>query len=312
MKIAVMGTGGVGGVFGARLAQAGCDVHFIARGAHLDAINQKGLHLVSAELGDNLIKPAQATADPTTIGPVDIVFITVKLWDTETAVRQIEPLVSDNTAVISLQNGIAKDDAVRAKYGAANTVGGVSYVAATISEPGVVTQKGVVQRLVFGEYGMPTSERLEKLKDACLAAGLEAEIHPHIENAIWEKFVFLVAMSAVTAATRQTIGPVRSHPKTRQLLVDVMKEAIAIAGARGITFDDGLIERRLTYWDNLSPDVTSSMQHDLQHGNRLELPWLSGTVVELGKSLGVETPVNRVLVDVLSPFVDGSSTNGKG
>lgn len=311
MKIAVMGTGGVGGVFGARLAQAGCDVHFIARGAHLAAIKQNGLNLVSEELGDCLLKPAQATDDPASIGPVDIVLLSVKLWDTENAVIQVKPLVGEHTAVISLQNGISKDDVVRAHYGDANTVGGVSYVAATISEPGVVTQKGVVQRLVFGEYDRPTSPRLEALREACLKAGLEAEIHPDIQKAIWEKFVFLVAMSAVTAATRQTIGPVRSHPQTRQLLVDVMTEAIAVAAARGITFDDALIQRRLDYWDNLSPDVTSSMQHDLKEGNRLELPWLSGKVVELGKSLGVETPVNRVLVDVLSPFVNGSPSSNK-
>ncbi|MDZ4837133.1 MAG: 2-dehydropantoate 2-reductase [Candidatus Melainabacteria bacterium] len=311
MKIAVMGTGGVGGVFGARLAQAGCDVHFIARGAHLAAIKQNGLSLVSDEVGSALLKPAQATDDPSSIGPVDVVFVSVKLWDTEDAALKIKPLVSEETAIISLQNGISKDEIFRSHYGADHTVGGVSYVAATISEPGVVTQKGTVQRLVFGEYGKPSSKRLEALQQACLKAGLEAEIHTDIEKAIWEKFVFLVAMSAVTAATRQTIGPVRSHPSTRQLLIDVMTEAIAVAKARGITFDDSLVERRLEYWDNLSPDVTSSMQHDLEQGNRLELPWLSGKVVELGKSLAVETPVNRVLVDVLSPFIDGSASNGR-
>ena len=311
MKIAVMGTGGVGGVYGARLAQAGYDVHFIARGAHLAAMRDNGLKLVSQELGDVLLKPVQVTDDPAAIGTVDIVLFAVKLWDTESAARQIAPLVRSDTAIISLQNGVSKDDVIREAYGPSNTVGGVSYVAATITEPGVITQKGTVQRLCFGEYDAPTSNRLEQLRDACVKAGLEAEVHANIEQAIWEKFVFLVAMSAVTAATRQTIGPVRSHPRTRQLLIDVMTEAIAVARARGIKIDDSLVQSRLDYWDNLTPDVTSSMQHDLQQGNRLELPWLSGKVVELGESLGVETPVNRVLVDVLSPFIDGLNTNGK-
>lgn len=311
MKIAVMGTGGVGGVFGARLADAGCDVSFIARGAHLAAIRQNGLKIVSEEVKDVLIHPCKASDDPKEIGPVDIVLFCVKLWDTESAAKQIESMVGESTAIISLQNGILKDDVLRKQFGTEKVVGGVSYVAATISAPGVVTQKGVVQKLVFGEYGAKArSSRLEALQEACIKGGVDAEIPENIEKAIWEKFVFLVAMSAVTAATRQTIGPVRSHESTRRLLVDVMTEAIAVAKARGIVLDDGLIDRRLAYWDGLSPDVTSSMQHDLQHGNRLELPWLSGTVVDLGKELNVPTPVNRVLVDLLMPFIDGAK-NGR-
>lgn len=307
MKIAVMGTGGVGGVFGARLADAGCDVSFIARGKHLAAIKENGLKIVSEEVKDSLLKPCKASDDPKDIGPVDVVLFCVKLWDTESAAKQIEPMVGESTAIISLQNGILKDEVLRKHFGKERVVGGVSYVAATISAPGMVTQKGVVQKLVFGEYGaQSSSKRLEQLREACLKGGVEAEIPENIEKAIWEKFVFLVAMSAVTAATRQTIGPVRTHESTRRLLVDVMSEATAVAKARGIILDDGLIDRRLAYWDGLSPDVTSSMQHDLQHGNRLELPWLSGTVVDLGKELGVPTPVNRVLVDLLMPFVDGN------
>jgi len=309
MKIAIMGTGGVGGVFGARLADAGCDVTFIARGAHLSAIKKNGLKLVSEEVKHSHLQPTKATDNTDEIGPVDVVLFSVKLWDTESAAVQIKPLVGKNTAVISLQNGILKDDILRTHFGSEHVVGGVSYVAATISEPGVVVQKGTVQRLVFGEYGPePKSTRVEELQKLCLKAGLEAEVPDNIEKAIWEKFAFLVAMSSVTAATRQTIGPVRSHPKTRGLLVDVMREAMAVAAARGIELDDGFIERRLAYWDGLSPDVTSSMQHDLQQGNRLELQWLSGTIVDLGETLNVPTPVNRVLVDLLSPFANGKNS----
>ncbi|MBX9669811.1 MAG: 2-dehydropantoate 2-reductase [Candidatus Obscuribacterales bacterium] len=305
MRIAIVGTGGVGGVFGARLAASGCDVTFIARGAHLAKIQEQGLTILSQEYGDTVIKPANATDQTYKIGPVDYVLFAVKLWDTDSAAQMLKPLVEKHTAVISLQNGILRDEVVRRYVDPSNVVGGVSYIAAFIKEPGVIEQKGGVQKLVFGEYSAHPSDRLEKLRSACIAAGIMAETPENILLAIWEKFVFLCAMSAVTAATRQTIGPVRSNPKTRQLLVDVMEEAIAVAQARGVTIRQDLIREKLAYWDSAAPDVTSSMQHDLQHGNRLELPWLSGTLVDLGEELGVPTPVNKTLVGVLSPFVNG-------
>ncbi len=307
MKIAVMGTGGVGGLFGARLAKAGFDVSFIARGAHLAAIKKRGLKIISEHRGDVHLESPHATDDPSEVGEVDFVFFTVKLWDTESAAQSIRPMVGQkkNTGVISFQNGVQRDDVLRSVLGAKHVLGGISYVAATIQEPGVICQRGYVQKLVFGEYSGDRTQRVCRLAEACAKAEIECDIPPDIEKALWEKFVFLVAMSSVTASTRQQIGAVRSNPDTRNLLVDVMKEAMQVGRAKGVKLSDDLVDRQLAYMEALAPDVTASMEHDLRNGNRLELPWLSGAVVQLGKELNVKTPVNQVLYSVLSPYVMG-------
>lgn len=309
MKIAVMGTGGVGGVFGARLAAAGNDVSFIARGKHLEAIKRDGLRVRSELRGDVTIHPAVATSEPSEIGTVDVVLFTVKLWDTESAAETIKPLIGPQTAVLSLQNGIERDAILGRHVGAQHVIGGVSYVASNIMEPGVILQKGNAQDLVFGEYSKQFSERVLALKAACDAASIGAEISKHIERTIWEKFVWLVAMSAVLSATRQTIGPVMSNPLTRQLMRDVMSETIAVGKASGVDLDEQVLESRMKYGENLAPDVIASMLHDLRSGNRLELPWLSGAVVSIGEKYGVPTPVNKTLVAVLSPYVNGNVTD---
>lgn len=307
MKFAMMGSGGVGGVFGAHLADAGYDVAFIARGAHLKGMKTRGLKVRGATPNDLHINPVKATSDPAEIGPVDYVFINVKLWDTEDAARAILPLIGAETAVISFQNGINKDDILRVHVGQQHIVGGASYVAATIAEPGVIQQKGTAQKLVFGEYNRTRSERLEKLSEACSKAHIKAVLADDIEAYLWEKFVVLIAMSAVTSSCRLPIGKVRSEQATRELLLDAMREAAAIGKAKGVRIPDDIVEKQMGYLDNLAPDVSSSMHYDIEHGNRLELPWLSGTVVQLGKQLNIPTPVNRALVGVLSPHVMGRS-----
>lgn len=306
MKFAIMGTGGVGGLFGARLAKVGCDVTFIARGAHLAAIKKHGLKIVSEHRGDIDLADAKATDSPADVGPVDYVFFAVKLWDTESAAKAIKPMLGENTAVISFQNGVQRDEILSEVLGHKHVVGGISYVASFIEEPGVIRQRGFAQKLVFGEYSGERSKRIEELALQCAAAEIEANIPADISVAMWEKFVFLVAMSSVTASTRQRIGPVRSEPKTRKLLVDVMTEAIAVGRAKGVALGDDVVERQLAYVDGLAPDVTASMEEDLRRGNRLELPWLSGAVVDLGEKLGVATPVNQVLCGVLAPYVMGA------
>jgi 2-dehydropantoate 2-reductase len=318
MKIAMMGAGGVGGLFGARLAQAGADVHFIARGKQLEAIRENGLKIESALRGDALIKPAQVTDDPSTIGPVDYVFVSVKLWDTEQAAEMIKPLISAapsgskgspadlNTAVISLQNGVTRDQIFRRAVGAEHVMGGISYVGATIKAPGVIEQKGQVQKLVFGEYNSPEpTRRVNDLKELCESAQIEVETPDDIERALWEKFVVLVAMSTVLAATRQTIGPTRERPETRALLAAVMSEVRDVAIKNGIALAPDLVATKLSYLDQLAADVTASMEHDLRSGNRLELPWLAGSVIDMGTKLGVDTPVCRVLTAILLPYVMG-------
>ena len=305
MKIAVMGTGGVGGYFGAKLANSGCDVTFIARGAHLAAIEDKGLKVTSPQ-GDVLLKEAKVTADPREVGPVDLVMFGVKLWDTESAAEAIRPLVGNGTAVISFQNGVVKDDILRAALGEEALVGGVCYIAATIAEPGVIAHSGTMQKLVFGEYDGRRSERVLRFHDACRLAGIDAEISGNIGKTIWEKFVFLVGLSATTAATRSPIGKVRSNPHARHLLANVMQEVVDVGIAQGIPLAPYFAEDRLRFCDQLPASMTSSMHNDLERGNRLEVQWLSGDVSRRGGRLGVPTPVNSAVYDILAIHSDGA------
>lgn len=304
MRIAIMGSGGVGGYFGARLAQAGCEVAFIARGEHLAALRERGL-VVESQLGDVYLPRVRATDDPTGLGPVDLVLIAVKLWDTETAAQMIAPLVGPGTAVVSFQNGVQKDDVLRRMVGNAAVMGGVCYIAATIARSGVIRHTGTMQRLVFGEYDGRESNRAEALLAACRRAGIDAEVSPDIRRVIWEKFVFLVGLSATTATVRLPIGPIRSHPQTRIFLRDAMREVVAVGRAQGVSLSADYAENRLAFCDGLPADMTSSMHTDLDRGNRLELPWLSGVVVELGKTVGVPTPVNRAVTDILALHAGG-------
>jgi 2-dehydropantoate 2-reductase len=304
MKIAVMGSGGVGGYFGARLAQAGCDVSFIARGAHLAALRERGL-IVESKLGNLSFPKVRATDDPTALGSVDLVLIGVKLWDTEAAVRAIRPIVGPTTAVLSLQNGVQKDDVLRSILGDGPIIGGVCYIAATIAQPGVISHAGTMQKLVFGEYDGRRSARAEALLEACRRGGIDAELSQEIRKAIWEKFVFLVGLSATTTTIRLPIGPIRTHPRTRLFLLDAMREVVAVGRAQGVALSAEYAEDRLAFCDRLPAEMTSSMHNDLERGNRLEVAWLSGGVVELGQAAGVPTPVNRAVSDILALHADG-------
>jgi len=304
MRIAIMGSGGVGGYFGARLAQGGSDVEFIARGAHLAALRERGL-MVESKLGNVHLASVRATDDPATLGPVDVVLVGIKLWDTEAAVRAISPIVGPRTIVLSLQNGGQKDDVLRSMLGDDPVLGGVCYIAAAISRPGVITHTGNMQRLVFGEYGRGRSDRAEALLEACERAGIDVELSSDIRRAIWEKFVFLVGLSAATTTVRLPIGPIRADPLTRGLLLDIMGEAVAVGRAQGVALSAGFAEDRLAFCDSLPAEMTSSMHLDLERGNRLEVAWLSGGVVELGQAAGVPTPVNRAVSSILALYANG-------
>ena len=304
MRIAVMGTGGVGGYFGARLALSGCDVSFIARGAHLDALRQRGLRVLSAA-GDLHVEPVNATDNPGDVGPVDLVMFGVKLWDTEDAARLVGPMLGPDTAVVSFQNGVQKDEVLRRVLGERAVIGGACYIAATIAEPGVIRHTGAMQRLVFGEYGGEASARTEAFLAACRKAGINAEISADIRRAIWEKFVFLAALSGTTSATRMPLGPLLAHPQTRTLLRDAMREVVAVGRAEGVALADDFVQGRMAFAETLPAAMTSSMHQDLERGNRLEVDWLSGDVVRRGLAAGVATPVNRVLYDVLALHAGG-------
>ena len=294
-----MGSGGVGGYFGARLAQGGCEVYFIARGAHLAAMREHGLK-VESPLGDLHLSPVRVTDDPRTLPPVDIVLFSVKLWDTAAAAESLRPLFGPDTGIVSFQNGVQKDDILRSVFGERAVMGGVGYIATAIARPGVVKHTGSMQRLVFGEYDGRRSPRAEALLEACRRGGIDAELSGDIRRQIWEKFVFLVALSGTTATMRVPIGPIRSNPRTRAFLLDLMREAVAVGRAHGVALPEDYAEKRLAFCDGLPEDMTSSMHHDLQRGNPLEVAWLSGGVVELGEKAGVATPANRAVWDILA------------
>ena len=306
MRIAVMGTGGLGGYFGARLALGGrADVSFVARGAHLAALRRDGLRIE----GPTPLHLAQLRAceDPAEIGPVDLVMLCVKLWDTEAAIERIRPMVGPDTAVVSFQNGVIKDGPLVAAFGAGRVMGGVGYIAATIDRPGVIRQTGPMQRLIFGEFDGARSPRAQAFLDACIAGGVNAELSTDIRREIWQKFVFLAGLSGTTTTIRRTIGPIREHPQTRAFLHDVMAEVVAVGRAHGVDLPADYAAVRLALADDVSPAMTSSMHHDLERGNRLEVRWLAGAVVELGAAGGVPTPLNRAIADILALHADGRS-----
>lgn len=305
MKIAMMGSGGVGGFFGGRLARAGYDVSFVARGAHLAAMRERGLLIESEAHGNIHVPEVRATDDPAAIGPVDFVILSVKLWDTEAAIRQMKPMLKSGTAVLSLQNGVIKDDILRRELGDGPVMGGVCYVATTIARPGVILQTGTMQRVVIGEYDGRPSERSRLLHEALLKSGSNAELSTDVRRAIWEKFAFLVGISATTAAMRTTIGPIRKNPRTRAFLLEIFRETVAVGRTRGIALPADYADACLARADGLPEEMTASMAHDLQRGNRLEVEWLSGGVAQLGEAAGVPTPANRTVWDILALYAEG-------
>jgi len=295
-----MGSGGVGGFYGGRLAHAGCDVTFVARGAHLKAMRDHGL-LIENETQGNIHLPAvKVTDDPLSAGTPDLILFAVKLWDTEAVARQLKPIAGPHTAVLSLQNGVVKDDILGGIFGQRALMGGVAYVGTHISRPGVIHQVGALQRLVFGEYDGRKSARADELLAALLKAGIQAELSNDIRRTLWEKYTFLVGLSGTTASMRSTIGPVRENPQSRAFLHDLMKETVAVGRALGVNLPENYADDRLKFADSVPATMDSSLHHDLKNGNRLEVEWLAGGVVQLGKKAGVVTPCNRAVWDVLA------------
>ncbi len=305
MKIVMMGSGGVGGFFGGRLAQAGYDISFVARGAHLATMRDHGLLIENAPQGDIHVAKVRVTDDPATLGRADIIILSVKLWDTETAARAIRPLIGPDTGVLSLQNGVIKDDILRRELGDAAVMGGVAYVASNIARPGVINQTGTMQRIVQGEYDGRASARAAFLHEALLKAGVKAELSADVRRSIWEKYVFLVGLSAVTTSTRTRLGPIRANAQSRAFLLQLMREVVAVGRAQGVALDADFADNRLAFADTLPEDMTSSMHHDLERGNRLEVDWLSGGVVQLGRAKGVPTPANEAVCNILALHTNG-------
>jgi 2-dehydropantoate 2-reductase len=251
------------------------------------------------------LQQVHATDNPGEAGAVELVMVCAKLWDTGASLRQLRPLVGPKTAVVSFQNGVLKDSYLRAAYNESQLIGGVAYVASTVSAPGVITRPGPLRRLIVGEFDGRPSPRVEAFHSAAVAGGIDAEISSDIRRTIWEKFVFLVGLSATTTTMRVPIGPIRENPQSRALLLDLMHEVVAVGRAHGVPLPDDYAEQRLEFADGVSPEMTSSMHHDLERGNRLETRWLSGGVVQLGKQVGVDTPLNRAVADILAVHANG-------
>jgi 2-dehydropantoate 2-reductase len=304
MRIAVIGAGGVGGSFGAALAKAGNDVTFVARGAHLAAMRARGLSVLGPR-GDIHVAPVQATDDPASIGAVDVVLFCVKLWDVESAGAAIRPIVGPGTAVIPLQNGIDASERLIPILGKDAVMGGVAQISATIAEPGVIRQTGTFMRLVFGELDGRPSARGAAFHVACQAAGFDSVNSNEILVALWEKFVLLATNSSVVSLTRLPFGKLREDPEVFALFEKGFAEVAAVGRARGVKLAPDLEERLLKATRGFPPEMMPSMTVDLLRGNKLELPWLAGKVVALGRELRVPTPAYAVMYAALKPYANG-------
>lgn len=304
MRIAVIGAGGVGGYFGARLAAAGEEVVFVARGEHAAAIRERGLQVLSP-LGDLTVRPATLLDDLEKPGWFDVVLIAVKMYDLDAAAERARTLVNGEAAVVPLQNGVEAAEIVAKRVGRRQVCGGVAYIAGAIESPGVIRHNGRMARLLFGELGGGTSWRLESLEAACAAAGIEAQQSPAILTDIWKKFVLLAPFATASCLARGPIGAVRSDPARWAELAALVAEAAAVGRTSGVELPDDVVEATLRFAAGLPDGMKSSMLQDLEAGKRLELEWLTGAIVRLGAERGVATPVAAAAYERLAPLMDG-------
>jgi 2-dehydropantoate 2-reductase len=299
MRIAAMAAGAVGGYFGARMAAAGHDVFFIARGAHRDAIQKSGLKIESVHGDLHLPKP-NVTDDPAKVGPVDIVLFAVKLWDTETAAAAARPLLGPDSRLITFQNGVDSVDRLSAILGAERVVGGAAYIATTIASPGVIKHTSQFATIRFGRADKKPDEKLKAFVDAGKAAKLDIDLSADIQRELWQKFIFLTAMAGSTAALRSPIGPIAADPELRDFFRALMDEAFAVGKAKGVPLDPAFLDDRMNFvTGKIEPGMRASMAHDLERGNRLELDWLAGKVRALGREFGLPTPASDTVYTVL-------------
>jgi 2-dehydropantoate 2-reductase len=306
MRIAIVGAGGVGGYFGGRLAQAGGDVVFLARGAHLDALRSRGLRIISPK-GDAHVPRVNATDDPAAIRGTDVVLFAVKLYDAHAAAQLLPQLVrsgAPEAVVIPLQNGVEGVDIVSPAVGREHTAGGTCYVSAVIAEPGVIRHTAM-DHLIFGELDRIRTPRLQRLLEICRQANFQSTLSDDIQVDIWTKFVRLSVFSGMTTVTRSPIGVIVDDPELLRLLKEGIAEGLAVAHAKGIEVPDAMMAESTKAYQALPPQAKASMLEDIERGRRLELPWLSGAVVRFGRELGVPTPVHGFINAVLRPHVDG-------
>ena len=305
MRIAVVGAGGTGGYFGGLLARAGEDVSFIARGATLATLRDRGLTVKSRVEGE-FTMPVRATDDPGTLGPVDLVLFCVKAYDTMAAAEQIRPLLGPETVILSVQNGVDNEERIAAVVGPEPIIGATAGVSAHSEAPGVIVVDQEPGWLRFGELTGGTRRRTERLLDVFRRVPFTAELHPDIRVQMWEKFVIICALSGVTALVRLPLGAIFACPETTQLYRGVMTEVASVGRARGVALSDGCVDLLFQVMTNLNPGVYGSMYHDLAAGRRLEVQALNGTVVRLGHELSIDTPLNFVIAAALQPYAAGT------
>ncbi|MBC7780797.1 MAG: 2-dehydropantoate 2-reductase [Proteobacteria bacterium] len=307
MRIAIMGAGGIGGYYGAKLAASGNEVAFITRGEHLRALQARGLSLVGPG-GDIVLPQVEATDDPSSIAPVDVVLFCVKLFDTEDAARAIAPLLEQGGVCISLQNGVDGQHRIGAVLGADRVLGGLAFVSALIEAPGIVRYNSANPSIQFGEADGAESSRAQRLREACASAGFGAEIVGDIRAAQWLKFIGLSTNAALTSLARKPAGVVYHDPDLLALARAGFAEAAAVAHAQGITLPADIVEVLVRRHQRFPADMYASMYHDLARGKRLELESLSGLIVRSGRELGVPTPVHAMAYACLKPYLHGSQS----
>jgi 2-dehydropantoate 2-reductase len=307
MRIAVMAAGAVGAYYGARMAAAGHDVFFIARGANLEALKTKGLKIESVH-GDLHLPKVNVTDDPAQVGPVDIVLFAVKLWDTESAAEKARPLIGPNTRLITFQNGIDSVERISGVLGADKVVGGIAYIASNLVAPGHIKQTSQFHQILFGHADNRTDATLKAFVAAGKAAKLDIVLTPQIETELWKKFIFLTAMTGGTAALRAPIGPILADADTKAFFRQLMQEALTVGQAKGIKLDPAYIDERMNFVETKTvPTMKGSMANDLDRGGRLELDWLSGKVRQLGRVLNIATPASDAVYTVLKLHRMGSA-----
>jgi len=308
MHFTIFGSGAVGGYYGAMLARAGQRVTFIARGAHLAAMRERGLE-VRSPLGDFHV-PAEATDAPAQIGPVDVVVLAVKTYDNPTALPALRLLVGRDTVVLTLQNGVDSVDEVAAVVGGPAVLGGATYVATALAEPGLIIQTGTHRRIVFGEvFGdLPRlSDRVRRIGDALASADIQVETVADARVPLWEKFVFLAPFAGLTSASRLPAGPVWQDPQAREVFLGAVREVAQVARAEGVPIADDLLDRIAGYMEELPPSTRSSLLIDLSQGKRIEVEALQGSIVRRGRARGVPTPIIGTLYAALRPWAQGAA-----
>jgi 2-dehydropantoate 2-reductase len=300
MKIMIMGSGGVGSYYGGLLAKQGNDVTFIARGAHLQALRTNGLQVKSVH-GDFAIIPAQATDSPAEVSAVDLILFCVKTYDTDDAAKAIQPAVSLQTAIISLQNGVDAVERIGKVVGVEHVLGGVTQISSAIESPGVVRQVSQFRRIILGELDGSISARAQSIEKTLKETGVTVEITQSIFKALWTKLVFISAASGLGSLTRLPMGDYRSVPETRAMIVSLMKEVETVARAQGIALDADVVQKSLDFIDAAAPQIKASMQLDVEAGRRTELESIIGVIGRKGRELGVPTPTADAINAALLP-----------